>query len=80
MERAAGLAHDDTPQAKLDNVDAVLARTLTSTQDAALFAEMLSLPNGGRYPAFDVPPTSADRELSKLSSRNARQTLSATMQ
>ena len=30
MERAAGLAHDDTPQAKLDKLDAVLAQTSTS--------------------------------------------------
>ena len=56
MERAAGLAHDDTPQAKLDKLDAVLAQTSTSTQDAALFAEMLSLPNDGRYPALDLDP------------------------
>ena len=48
MERAAGLAYDDKPQAKLDKLDAVLAQTSTSTQDAALFAEMLSLPNDGR--------------------------------
>jgi len=41
MERAAGLAHDDTAQVKLDKLDAVLARTSTSTQDAALFAESL---------------------------------------
>src|SRR5246500_2665874 len=52
MERAAGLAHDDKPQARLDKLDAVLAQTSTSTQDAALFAEMLSLPNDGRYPAL----------------------------
>ena len=56
MERAAGLAHDDTPQAKLDKLDALLAQTSTSTQDAALFAEMLSLPNDGRYPALDLAP------------------------
>ncbi|MGO9847687.1 MAG: AAA family ATPase [Methylocella sp.] len=56
MERAAGLAHDDTPQAKLDKLDAMLGPTATSTQDAALFAEMLSLPNGGRYPALDLAP------------------------
>jgi predicted ATPase len=56
MERAAGLAHDDTPQAKLDKLDAVLAQTSTSTQDAALFAEMLSLSNDGRYPALDLAP------------------------
>ena len=56
MERAAGFAHDDTPQAKLDKLDAVLAQTSTSSQDAALFAEMLSLPNDGRYPALDLTP------------------------
>ena len=56
MERAAGLAHDDTPQAKLDKLDAVLGQTSTSIQDAALFAEMLSLPNDGRYPALNLAP------------------------
>jgi class 3 adenylate cyclase/tetratricopeptide (TPR) repeat protein len=55
-ERAAGLAHDDTTQAKLDKLDAVLAQTSTPNQDAALFAEMLSLPNDGRYPALDLAP------------------------
>ena len=55
-ERAAGLAHDDTKQSKLDKLDAVLAQTSTPIQDAALFAEMLSLPNDGRYPALDLAP------------------------
>jgi class 3 adenylate cyclase/predicted ATPase len=54
MERAAGFAHDDTQQAKLDKLDALLAQTSTSTQDAALVAEMLSLPNDGRYPVLDL--------------------------
>ena len=56
MERAAGFAHDDTVQAKLDKLDAVLAQSLTPRQDAALFADMLSLPNDGRYPTLDLPP------------------------
>ena len=56
MERAGGLAHDDTPQARLDKLDAVLAQTSTSPEDAALFAEMLSLPNDGRYPALVLSP------------------------
>ena len=56
MERAAGLAHDDTAQTKLDKLEAMLAQTSTSKQDAALFAEMLSLPNDGRYPALDLDP------------------------
>ena len=56
MERAAGLAHDDKPQAKLDKLDAALAQTSTSPADAALFAEMLSLANDGRYPALELAP------------------------
>jgi predicted ATPase len=56
MERAAGLARDDTSQTKLDKVDKLLKQTSTSAQDAALFAEMLSLPNDGRYPAVELAP------------------------
>ena len=56
MERAAGFVHDDTPQAKLDKLDAALAQTLTPKKDAALFDDMLSLPNEGRYPTLDLTP------------------------
>jgi class 3 adenylate cyclase/predicted ATPase len=56
MERAAGLLHDDTSRQKLDKLDALLAQTSTSIQDAALIAEMLSLPNDGRYPALELMP------------------------
>ena len=56
MERAAGFAHDDTAQAKLDKLDALLAQSFTPRQDAALIAEMLSLPNDGRYPTLELPP------------------------
>jgi predicted ATPase len=60
--RAAGFAHDDTPQAKLDKLDALLAQTSTSAHDAALFAEMLSLPNDGRYPALELTPQQRRQE------------------
>ena len=56
IERAAGFAHEDTPQAKLDKLDAVLERTFTPRQDAVLFAEMISLPNDGRYPTLELAP------------------------
>jgi class 3 adenylate cyclase/predicted ATPase len=56
MERAAGLAHGDTAQVKLDKLDALLAQTSTSAQDVSLFADMLSLPRDGRYPALDMTP------------------------
>jgi class 3 adenylate cyclase/predicted ATPase len=56
MLRAAGFAHDDSQQAKTDKLDALLAQSSTTPQDAALFAEMLSLPNDGRYPPVEVEP------------------------
>jgi predicted ATPase len=56
MERAAGFAHDDRPQQRLDKLDALLAQTFTPQQHAALFAEMLSIPNDGRYPALELTP------------------------
>ena len=56
MERAARFAHGDSAQANLDKLDALLGLTSTSTQDLALLADMLSLPNDGRYAALDLSP------------------------
>ena len=56
MERAAGWARDDTLETKLDNLDVLLRKTSTSGEDSALFAEMLSLPNDGRYPLLELAP------------------------
>ena len=56
MERAAGLAREDDAKTKLDKLDALLASSATSREDAALLAEMLSLPNDGRYPALELAP------------------------
>jgi class 3 adenylate cyclase/tetratricopeptide (TPR) repeat protein len=56
MGRATKLAREGTSKERLDKLDAILAPTLTSIQDAALFAEMLSLSNDGRYPALELPP------------------------
>jgi hypothetical protein len=69
MERAAGFAHDDTAQVKLDKLDARLdlreerlqcfLPPLLRVQFERLLivtyrAEMLSLPNDGRYPAMNL--------------------------
>ena len=56
MERAAGLAHDDTPQAKLDKLDALLAQTSTSTRMLRSLPRCCRSPNDGRYPALDLAP------------------------
>jgi hypothetical protein len=54
MERAARFAHYDTAQPKLNKLYELLAQSFTSRQDAALLAEMLSLPNDGRYPTLEL--------------------------
>ena len=67
MERAAGFIHDDTTQAKLEKLDALLSQSFTPAQDRALFAELLSLPNDGRYPKLDLQLSSAASLPSKPS-------------
>ena len=56
MERAAGFAHGDSAQTKLDKLDALLSQSFTPSEDKALFAELLSLPNDGRYPKLELTP------------------------
>lgn len=56
VERAAGLVYSDSPRAKLDKLDTLLAQTASPLTDAALFAKMLSLRNDGRYPAVNLSP------------------------
>jgi class 3 adenylate cyclase/predicted ATPase len=70
MERAAGFAHDDTALAKLDKLDGVLAQGSTPGENAALFAEMLSLPNDGRYPTLEMDPQ--QRRQKTLEALNAQ--------
>ena len=56
MERASEFTHEDTPETKLDKLDTLLARSFTPRLDATLFAEMVSLPNDGRYPSIELTP------------------------
>jgi class 3 adenylate cyclase len=56
LERAAGFTYDDSVQAKLHKLDALLSRSFTPRQDATLIAELLSLPNDGRYPVVELLP------------------------
>ena len=50
MARAARFSREDDAKTKLDKLDALLVTSSTPLEDAALLAEMLSLPNDGRYP------------------------------
>src|ERR1700733_2525603 len=43
-------------RAKRDKPDALLAQGCTSPHEAALFSDMLSLPNDGRYPIVELAP------------------------
>ena len=57
MERAAGFTHDDSGAIEARQAGCRAgAESSTARQDAALFAEMLSLPNDGRYPTLELPP------------------------
>ena len=80
IERAAGFTREDTPADKLDKLGAMLARNATSPQDASLLAEMLSLPNDGRYPILDLTPQqrrerTVDALTTQLMSLTSRQTV-----
>ena len=56
VERSAAFARDDALQTKLDKLDAVLRQSWSSAEDSALFVEMVSLPNDGRYPVLELTP------------------------
>ena len=70
IAHAAGIVHDDAASGKLDKLDAMLAHTATPPEVAGLIAEMLSLPNDGRYPTLDLTPQQRrERTLAALSSQ-----------
>jgi class 3 adenylate cyclase/predicted ATPase len=62
LERAAGFALDDDAARKLDKLDALFAHIATRPRDAALLAELLSLPGDGRYPTLDLTPQQRRQE------------------
>ena len=55
MERAAGFAHGDSGQTKLNKLDAMLSQSFTPSDDRS-FAELLSLPNDGHHPKLELTP------------------------
>ena len=58
LERAAGFKADDTSEERLDKLEALLAIAKPRIQDTApLFAELLSIPFGERYPKLAPNPT-----------------------
>jgi class 3 adenylate cyclase/predicted ATPase len=55
LERAAGFRREDTPAAKLDKLQALMAETSAAEGDVALLADLLLLPTG-RYAAVEPNP------------------------
>ncbi len=53
LERAAGFARHDPPQARLDKLEALLG---AQESDVQLLAELLSIPTGDRWPPLDWSP------------------------
>jgi len=58
LERAAGFKTDDTPEQRLDKLEAILAMGASQVQTVApLFAALLSIPFGERYAPLALSPT-----------------------
>jgi class 3 adenylate cyclase/predicted ATPase len=78
LERAAGFTRGDSPARKLERLEAALLKETTSLEDIALFADLLSLPTGERYPTLQFSPQKRKektmealvRQLDLLSSRH----------
>jgi class 3 adenylate cyclase len=57
LERAAGFKADDTSEQRLDKLEAILTKGASRIKGVApLFAALLSIPFGGRYPTLTFSP------------------------
>ena len=62
LERSAGFKADDTAEQRLDKLEALLAIAASHVQDTApLFAALLSIPFGDRYPQLTLNPAQQRR-------------------
>src|ERR1700722_8482559 len=68
LERAAGFTRDDAPAVKLDKLSALLSQSGDRDQETeAVFADLLSVPAGERYPPLpDDPRQKRERILVAL--------------
>jgi class 3 adenylate cyclase/tetratricopeptide (TPR) repeat protein len=63
LERAARFKEGDTADQRLDKLEALLAKSTSRAQEAApLFASLLSLPFGDRYPPLALSSTQQRRQ------------------
>jgi len=67
LAHAAGFARDDTPAAKCEKLEAVLARAAPEGEELALLADLMSLPALERHPLPNLSPQrKKDRTLEAL--------------
>jgi class 3 adenylate cyclase/tetratricopeptide (TPR) repeat protein len=63
LERAAQIAPDESPERKLDKLEAILGLATARTQEIApLIASLLSIPLGNRYPPLGLSPAQQRRQ------------------
>jgi class 3 adenylate cyclase/predicted ATPase len=64
LERAAGIRVDNPPEQKLDKLEAMLAMGASRVQAVApIFAALLSIPFGDRYPPLSLTPAQQRRQI-----------------
>jgi class 3 adenylate cyclase/predicted ATPase len=56
LERAARFERNDTPEAKLDKLEVLLAPAAPAEEDLELIAQLLALPRSSRYRELDLTP------------------------
>jgi predicted ATPase/class 3 adenylate cyclase len=56
LGRASGFAPDDPPAARLEKLEALLARAVPPEEDVAFLADLLSLPASDRHPLPNLSP------------------------
>jgi class 3 adenylate cyclase/predicted ATPase len=56
LRRASGFARDDPPLARLEKLEAALARAMPPEDDVAFIIDLLSLPASERYPLPNLSP------------------------
>ncbi|WP_342739464.1 AAA family ATPase [Bradyrhizobium sp. B117] len=67
LQRAACFDREDTPRAKLDKLRVLLSPALPPDEDAAILAELLSIPNGDLYlPSPLTPQQRKERSFAAL--------------
>jgi hypothetical protein len=67
VERAAGIEHDDAPEAKRDKLEVLFGPWLSQMKETAVvLAEMLSIPNRDSYTALNFSPQRRKEQVFRM--------------